>query len=149
MAYSTEILVTNAARNIEVSSGIAATMRSDQLGQFIAEADQIIDSRLSALFYTPLRQIVRSGVTKYPDPIPYIASRLAAGLAVRAVYSRIDPKVSENAEAHIKDAMKELDDLASGLAGGRFLDGQTRKARNAFVNPNIAPKDPPNKSGVV
>lgn len=146
MSYTDETKVTNAARNIEVSSGKAATMHSDQMAIFIAEADQIIDSRLGVLFYTPLRQITRDSVTKYPDPITYIATRLAASLAVTAVYSRVESRVSDNAKAHYEDAMKELDELCAGLAGGRHLDGQTRKARNFFVNPDIAPKEPPKGS---
>lgn len=143
MAYTTEAKATNAARNIEVANGKAGTMKSDQMNQFILEADEIINSRLGALFYTPLRQITRNSETKYPDPIPFIATRLAAALAVRAIYSRIEPRVSDSADAHFKDAMGELDELAAGLAGGRHLDGQTRKARNFFVNPDIAPKEPP------
>jgi hypothetical protein len=144
VSYTDASKVANAARNIEIKQGLTATMTPTDATQFIEEADQVINSKLSACFYTPLRQITRDTVVKFPDPIPYIATRVAAALMVRSVYSRIEPRVSENADAHLKDALMELDELANGaLVGSRRLDGQTLKARNFFVNPQVAPLEPP------
>ena len=146
--YTTTALVANAARNIEIASGKTATMREDQANQFITEVEAIINSRLSAFYYTPLREIVRAGATKYPDPIQFIATRLAAALMVRSIYSRIDPVASENADKHYQDAEKELNDVCNGiLAGSRRLEGQTQRSRNSFVNPYVAPLDLPKREG--
>ncbi len=132
------------ARNISADGSLTATMTDADIQQFLDEADSIINSKLSALYYTPLITITRSNDTHYPDPIPYIATRISAGLAVRANYSRIEPTVSENAEAHLKDALRELDDLYNGVyMGSRRLDGQKLKAKTAFLNPYSAPLEQP------
>jgi len=144
LAYTNADKVANAARNIEIRQGLTATMNPSDATQFIEEADEVINSTLHACFYTPLRQITRNSETKYPDPIPFIATRIASALMVISVYSRIEPRVSDAAEAHLANAMKELHGLAHGvLVGSRRLDGQTLKARNFFVNPQVAPLEPP------
>ena len=151
MGYTTTALVTNVARNIEIANGKVSSMLPTQANQFIDEAEQIIDSRLSSLYYVPLRQITRSNSdgeneTTFPPPIPFIATRIAAALMVRAVYSRIDVQTSENADAHFKDATDELNDLADGATvGSRRLAGQTLKAMTPFLNPSAAPLEPPKR----
>lgn len=141
--YTDSATVANVARNIAISSNQTATMTDSEATQFITEAGQIIDSKLSALYFTPLQQITRGTTVKYPDPIPYIATRIAAAMMVRAVYSRIDPQVSENADAHLKDALRELDDLVGGqIMPTRRLDGQIFKSKNSFLNPHAAPLEP-------
>lgn len=142
--YSSAELVANAARTIEIKTGRAATMTPADANDFLRWADSIIDSRLSAVYFTPLRQVVRNGETKYPDPIEMIATNLAAGYMIESVFQRIEPVVSDAGKVHKDNALIELDDLAGkGLVGSYALAGQTRKARNSFVNPNAAPLDPP------
>lgn len=146
--YTTVTLVANAARNIAIASGKTATMQESDANQFIDEAESIMDSKLSALMYTPLHQITRSNVTAYPNPIQFIATRIAAALMVRSVFSRIEPQVSENANAHLKDAMDELNEICDGIyVGSRRIEGQVLKARSNFMDPYSAPLEPPNPSG--
>lgn len=153
MGYTNTTLVANVARNIEIANGKVATMLPSDANQFIDEAEQIMDSRLSSLYYVPLRQITRDdsdgdSETTFPPPIPYITTRIAAALMVRAVYSRIDSQVSDNAEAHLKDAMDELNDIADGSAvGSRRLAGQTLKAKTPFLNPSAAPLEQSKRGG--
>ena len=144
MSYTVSATVANAARNISISSGTNATLTDSQATQFITEADQIINSKLGTVYFTPLTKITRSNVSKYPDPIPYIATRIAASLMVRAIFSRIDPQVSESAEAHLKDALRELDDLYMGVnMPSRRLEGQLLKSKNNFLNPYSGPLEQP------
>jgi hypothetical protein len=144
MSYTTVEKATEYARNLEVSYGKASVMSPTQLETYIADADTIINAHLSHAYFTPLKVIVREGVTKYPDPIPFIATKIAAAMAVRSVYSRIDAQVSQNADAHLNDAIRELSRFSDGqFQGSNRLDGQTLKARNFFINPYVAPLDPP------
>ena len=144
MSYTDVTKVANAARNIEISAGLTATMAPDQANQFIDEAAQIIDSALSAICYTPLRQITRNNVTFYPAPIPMVATRLAAALMVRAVYGRIEPQASELADKHFEDGMNQLKEFTDGLLiGTRRIEGQDLKTRSNFANPYSAPLSPP------
>ena len=143
MAYTTVEKVRIAAKNLEIHGGKLSTMLESEFNQILDEADQIINSVLSSVYYVPLRQITRNSTTKYPDPIPYIATRIAAALGVRSAYARIDPQVSENADAHFKDALRELNDI---VAYGRRLEGQDLKYPNSFVNPYSAPLMPKNNN---
>jgi hypothetical protein len=142
--YTTTTKVANIARNIEINTGRASTLTPTQATDFLDWADDVINSRLSALYYTPLRQITRTGVTRYPAPIEHIASNLAAGYMVESIYSRIDPQVSDAGKAHKENALMELDEICNGiLTGSRRIEGQTTKARNSFANPNVIPLEPP------
>ncbi len=147
--YTTAEKVANAARNIEIKFGKAATMTPVQANDFINWAEGLINARLSATYYTPFRQVVRNGITKYPDPIEFLATKIAAGYMVESVYSRIEPQVSDAGKVHKDEALAELDELAGSLLVGSYvLDGQTRKARNFFVNPNAAPLQEPKRRGM-
>jgi len=138
--YATTDDVAQIARNLEVSYGKAATMTPSNVGQFLGFAQQIVNARLSHAYYTPLRKLTRTDGTYYPDPIPYITAKLAAALAVRSVYSRIEPALSQAADSHYNEAIQDLNRFTEGvLRGANSLDGQTPKARNFFVNPYIAP----------
>lgn len=143
--YTTALKIANAARNIEIRGGKAATMTEVNANDFLQWTDDLINAKLSAVYYTPLTQIVRSGVTQYPPPIEFIATNLAAGYMVEALYSRIEPSISDAGKVHKENALQELDELVKGdLVGSYTLDGQTRKARNPFANPNACPLPPPN-----
>ncbi len=148
MPYTTAELVANAARNLEIKNGRSATLTPAQSNDFIRWADSVINSRLNALYFTPLIQIIRGDETKYPDPIEFIATNLAAGYAVEAIFARLDPNTSESGKSHKENALAELEEIANGvLVGSRRLDGQTRKSRNPFANPNAAPLESPNRQG--
>lgn len=146
MNYTTVSKVAEYARNLEVKYGQMATITPADVQIYVDDADTYIDARLNHAYYTPLQQIVRNGVTKFPDPIPLIATKVAAAMAVRSIYSRIDPQVSTSAEQHLNDALRELNRFTEGTyQGTNRLDGQILKARNSFINPQVAPLDPPQK----
>jgi hypothetical protein len=146
MPYTTVAKVAEYARNLEVKYGQMSTITADDVQIYVNDADTYLDARLNHAYYTPLQQITRGGVTKYPDPIPLIATKVAAAMAVRSIYSRIDPQVSTSAEQHLNDALRELNRFTEGTyQGTNRLDGQVLKARNFFINPQVAPLDPPQK----
>ena len=144
ISYTNQANILAAAKNIDPSGTRTSTMQPSEFVFFIAWADNIINSKLSPVCVTPLRQIVRNGVTGFPEPIEFIATQLAAGYMVESIYSRVEPEISESGKTHKDNAMKHLEDLAGGaLVGSIRLDGQSLKARNSFVNPNVVPLDPP------
>ena len=146
MAYTDVDKVAEYARNLDVRNGELAAITPAQLQVYVDDADTIVNARLVHAYYVPLKQITRSGVTKYPDPIPLIATKIAAANACRSVFSRIDPQASAVAEQHLTDAMRELDKFTNGtFQGSNRLEGQIMKARNFFVNPYVAPLDPPQR----
>jgi len=146
MPYTTVAKVAEYARNLEVKYGQMSTITPADVQIYVDDADTYLDARLNHAYYTPLQQITRGGVTKYPDPIPLIATKVAAAMAVRSIYSRIDPQVSTSAEQHLNDALRELNRFTEGTyQGTNRLDGQVLKARNFFINPQVAPLDPPQK----
>jgi hypothetical protein len=149
MSYTTADKVAEYARNLEVKYGKSATITPNQVEIYITDADTVLNARLCHAYYTPLQQIVRGGVTKYPDPVPFIATKVAAAMAIRSIYSRIDAQTSASADQHLTDAMKELNRFTDGtFQGSNKLDGQIPKARNFFVNPYVAPLDPPKSIGL-
>lgn len=140
--YTDTTKVANAARNIAINTGRAQTISAEQAEQFIGWAEDEIDHRLSPVVYTPLILIARQG--KYPHPIEHVATQLASGYLVESVFSRIDPQLSESGKSHKDNAMIILKDICDGvLQGSRRLEGQRHKARNFFVNPTVAPLEPP------
>ena len=147
MSYTSVARTKIAAKNIEIHNGKTATMTDQDAQIFLDWADDVINSKLSVVCTTPLRQITRNSVTRYPAPIEYIATELAAGWMVESVYARIEPQVSDSGKAHKDNALAQLDELCNGLLlGSRRLEGQDLKTRNSFVNPYVAPLEPP-KSG--
>lgn len=148
MSYTTVDKVAEYARNLEVKYGQNSTITPQDVQIYVDDADTVVNGRLSHAYYVPLQQVTRNNITKYPDPIPFIATKVAAAMAVRAIYSRIDPQTSASAEQHLNDSLRELNRYTEGtFQGNNRLEGQTLKARNSFINPYIAPLDPPNKQG--
>lgn len=142
--YTTVDKVANAARNIEIQFGRTATVTPDKCNDFLDWADDILNSRLSALYVVPLQHITRNGKTFYPFPIEHIATHICAGLLVESIFSRIEPVLSDAGKLHREQALSELDEICNGtLVGSRRLEGQKLKARNSFVNPAVAPLEPP------
>lgn len=129
---------------VQIGTGKADALSTPDLEGFQKDADSVIDGHLSPTFFTPLVKITRAGVSFFPHPIPYIASRLVAGMIIKAVYSQIEPNTTEIDEDYTGTAMRELRELHAGvLKGTRHLEGQRLRARNRFVNPAIAPLEQP------
>lgn len=146
ISYTNKANILAAAKNIDQTGTKTSLMSDAQVNFFLSWADSIINSKLSPVCVTPLRQITRNGVTGFPDPIEFIATQLAAGYMVESIYSRVEPETSESGKTHKDNALKYIEDLAGGmLIGSIRLDGQTLKTRNSFANPSVVPLDPPNK----
>ncbi len=140
--YTTTANVQAMAKNLELSGDTIKTsmFTNIDINSFLAFADSVIDSNLSAVYFTPLQQITRGGGLKYPDPIPFIATCLAAGWMVESVYSRIDPQISDAGKVHKEKAIQELEAF---VLRSRRLDGQIHRNQNSFINPQIAPLNVP------
>lgn len=144
--YTTQLLVQSMAKNISMNGGKTATVTPDDVTAYLNWADDYINAKLHSVYYVPLTTITRNGITNYPPPIQFIATNLAAGWLVESIYQRIEPEISDAGKVHKENAMREIDELYQGaLIGSNILQGQVRKARNSFIDPNVAPLEPPNK----
>jgi len=130
-------------KTLNIGSGTLDDLQTTNVEASQADIDQKIDSFLSNIYYTPLKQIVRSGVTKYPDPIPEIARRMVCADLILNTLVDIDTSVVGTAQGVIADARRELFELGSKLVGSTRLEGQREKTRNHFVPPGIAPASDP------
>ena len=128
------------------------TSREDSItetdvAEYQKRADTVINSRLSGSYYLPLRQLVEDSVTKFPDPIPYVAQLLTACLIYRAFYTEMEPNMSTSIEAYQKQVDAELAGIVTGAGvGANILRGQRLMARNHFQNPRIAPAENPKEA---
>lgn len=147
ISYTNKANLLAAAHNIDPTGTKTSAMTDQEINFFLSWADSIINSKLSPVAFVPLRQIIRNGITNFPDPIEFIATNLAAGYCVESLYSRIEPETSESGKVHKENALKYLDDLCNGVMIGSIrLDGQELKARNSFANPFVAPLEQPKPS---
>lgn len=137
--------VARVARNIVIGGGgRAENITGGNANDFIHDVDEEINAILSSVYMTPLVEITRDGDTFFPQPIPNIARRLAAAYMVQTVYSEIDQNVTAYAEKFGQQALQELNSLSAGvLRGDQNLEGQRKKARNSFANPNVVPRETP------
>ena len=116
--------------------------------------DGIINSKLSAVYQTPLIRITRENqnldingnpVSFYPYPIQKIAISIVCYYIVINEFQDVDPNVNEAAQTWEIEAMNELEQLAGydGQVGMMALEGQQRRARTPFANPNVMPRPLP------
>ena len=123
---------------LTIGSGKKASFGESTCEIYQEEVDQLIDSRLSAYYATPL--VKETDTTYYPAPIPYIASRLCAANIVLVELADIDAATSQYAEAAKNAALDELDRLTQGIfAGSQRLSGQRIRTRSRVVNTGIVP----------
>lgn len=131
-------------RQVVIGSSRDAELTIATVQQFQGEVDSLINSRLSPLFTCPLIQITRDSVTKFPDPIPSIASRWTAAEIVLRAYTEVSPQESAAAQVWRERALAELDEFCNGVVTGtRDLEGQIRRSRNHFAPPTMVPKVEP------
>lgn len=116
--------------------------------------DNVMNSKLSAVYKAPLRRITRAGrhldekgdaVPFFPAPIQKIATSLVCAYIIFNEFQDVDPNTNEAASNWYTEAMAELDMLAAydGQVGMMELEGQSRLARTPFANPNVMPKPLP------
>lgn len=131
-------------RQVSIGAGRSDEITAGVVEKFQKDCDSLINSRLSSMFTCPLIQITRDSVTKFPDPIPAIASRWTAAEIVLRAYTEVSPQESAAAEVWRERALAELDEFVNGVVtGSRDLEGQIRRSRNHFAPPTIVPKTPP------
>jgi len=106
----------------------------------MTQADEMINSELSGIYITPLRQVnvydpvADSETTRYPYPIPYIAERFTCDLVYNELYAaQQDPDVSEYGKVYRKTAQASLNKVISGLI---TLHGQDMIGKR-FVRPEL------------
>lgn len=124
---------------ISVGEGKAKSFTESVCKIYQKEVDTIIDSRLRPFYAVPLVKLTETD--QWPEPIPYIASRLVAANIILVEFTEIDANESEAAEAMRNAALDELDRLTEGLFNGeQVLPGQRKRAGMAFVSPGITPR---------
>ena len=102
--------------------------------------DDRINSVLSTTVAVPIIKITRAEVTKYPDPIPFIAIRMVIASLIATYFKDVQPNDSARAKSLGEEAIFDLNDLINGLgAGSRRLEGQKLIAKNRFIPSHIAP----------
>ena len=123
-------------KQIGIGAGRADTVTTAQLVPYKQRANDIIDTRLAAVYRTPLKTITRNLVTSYPTPIAQIAQRIVAYLMVNDIFSEIEPNASSNAERNYKMAIEDLESVASRRT---LLKGQRFRSRSYGSNPYTEP----------
>jgi len=126
-------------RSLGIGEGTLDSLSPDQVYESQAYIDGQIDSILSEVYYVPLREITRSGVTKYPDPIPHIARRMVAADLIINTMTDVDQNVVQTAQNVDTDERNTMYEFASQTIGSRKLAGQLEKTRNHFAPPGIFP----------
>jgi len=128
---------------VNIGSERLSTVSPTNLTSYQAQADAIINMRLSGNYYVPLRQISEAGETKFPDAIKLLAILITCQLIYTAILSEVEP----NASAIVKEWSNETELIFNTLINGAVvgsspLRGQRLIARNRFQNPRIAPREP-------
>lgn len=126
-------------KQIGIGNARADAITTNTLTTYKKRGNNIIDSRLAAVYRTPLRTITRNLQTMYPEPIAHIAQRIVGYLLVNDIFSEIEPNASSNAERNYKMAMEDLDSVATRRT---LLKGQRYRARQYGSNPYTEPLAP-------
>ena len=120
----------------EPDSNVTTVVITDMMGQ----ADEAINSELSGIYITPLRQVKsydpvsNTETVRYPYPIPYIAERLTCDLIYNELFAaQQDPDISEYGKVYRKTAQASLSKVLSGLI---TLHGQDMIGKR-FVRPEL------------
>ena len=130
-------------RTLNIGSGTLDNLDEIAVAESQAKVDAEIDSTLSNLYYTPLSLITRNSVSKYPDPIPYMARRLvAADLIINSLVD-VNANVVQTAQNVATSERQTLFEMGAGNVGSQRLAGQVCKSRNHFQPSGIVPSIPP------
>ena len=130
-------------RSLSIGSGSLDSLNDTQVEESQKKVDGDINVAMYVIYYTPLIQITRNGVTAYPDPIPAMARRLVAADLILNTMTGIDQNVIQTAQNIAQEEIRRLYDLGSGIVGASRLSGQLLKARNRFTPAGIAPSPSP------
>jgi len=141
MAYYSGSLseIQNVLKALGIGSGTIDDISPETVYASQADIDQRINGALSNMYDTPLVQITRDSVTKYPDPIPELARRLVASDLIINTLTDVDANVMATATVIASESKRDLFNLVTGLTGANQLAGQHRRVRNHFMPPGIAP----------
>ena len=131
-------------QTVTIGTGRADVVTSTVVEQFMADTNELIDGKLSQVYYVPLRKITRGGVSKFPDPIPRISKYYTAAKVIETYFKDIAPNESAAVAKMKEEALfslnRVIDDVGSG---SERLEGQKQKARNRFGRPTIFLSKPP------
>lgn len=143
--------------SINIGSSRIDDLQKSDIHNWQRWVDQVINSELSAVYFTPIVRITRSernldkdGVAKpfFPDPLYEIATAMVAAQVVFHEYTDVDPNTNDAANALYNNALLELQKLAAydGQVGHILLEGQEPKARSPFIPPGVMPRNVPSSS---
>lgn len=144
----TSVELTRAATNINIGSGAADRMNSNQALLFIEEAERWAEAQVSAFIAVPLKPTVLPGeafdvnsVTSrnYPQEFIYAIVYYALSKLLHSEYFGQEPNASEAGNWCLSEADSHIKDLRSrptiSVGSGR------RRHPNPHMPPNIAPAE--------
>lgn len=123
-------------KQIGIGNARADSITTADLTPYKQRANDIIDSRLAAVYRTPIKTITRNLKTNYPEPITHVAQRIVGFLLVNDVFSEVEPNASSNVQRQYNMALEDLESLASRRT---LLKGTRQRARNYGSNPYTEP----------
>lgn len=112
---------------------LTPNLTNTEITDYIVRADQMINGFLQQYYGVPLRRIKKTNPNVilpadsfgYPDPIPFISSRLSASMIYNEKFTADShTDASTYGEKYMEQAMKEVENIQSGLTQ---LIGQVRK----------------------
>lgn len=92
---------------------------------YIAQADSIINGRISAIYDVPLRKSNIGGTVLYPYPISFISAVFSAWMIFQQRLSGSERASSDYTERMYKIATQQLDNIENGRIRLRGQDSYT------------------------
>ena len=90
-----------------------------------AQADSIINGRISAIYDVPLKKSNIGGTVGYPHPIPFISAVFAAWMIFQQRLSGSERAISDYTERMYGVATQQLDNIENGNIRLRGQDSYT------------------------
>jgi len=124
------------ARQLGIGGKQADALNLEKLQKYKQDVDNILNSRMSALYRTPFVKTFAAGVSPWPNPIQFIAQRLVLRYLLADVYSEVEPNASSNIATQATIAEEHLKRI---LSREFLLLGQKLRSRNYGSNPYTEP----------
>jgi hypothetical protein len=128
-------------RQLGIGAKLTDAVSFANLEKYQADADNILNGKLRALYRCPLQKISFLSSNPYPGSVQFISQRLVLKMLLTDIYSEVEPNVSGNVDRQNQMAMEELNLI---LMRGTILEGQKMRSYNAGSNPYTAPLAEPN-----
>jgi len=115
---------------------VSEIFNDNEIAFFAEKADAEIDSKLSALYYTPLKKV--NGT--YPEVIQNLALKIIARGMLERLYSTRTPNATQEVERYRVEIFDEFNRI---LSRQYILGGQDIKSYSIYSHPRKEPLTPP------